>query len=1420
MADKRADQLKEITERLEQGVKDIFTSEMYTKYLLTMSKFHNYSFNNTLLIAMQRPDATLVAGYNAWKNKFNRYVKKGEKGIQIIAPAPVKEREEREKIDKDTGLAVLNENGEPEIEVVERVIPRFRVTTVFDYAQTDGEPLPTLEVNELTARVKDYTLLKEAIEQVSPVPIRFGEIEGSAKGYYSHMDKEICVRVDMSESQTIKTMIHEVAHAMLHDSDQMKQRGEEKDQLTKETEAESIAFTVCSALGIDTSDYSFPYVASWASGKELKELKDSMDTIRLTAADFLEKLETAVAERSVERMTAMEYAEKLIADKERDKTVFDNSQRNLIVNFAYKLDDRAATEELANNLAAAVAAENTEEINRLMWEAEEKIESLPDGMIGLSEMHEYGYLKDDVLPLTKEGAREWHRLGERIYPLFQDGTAGDFASQEEIEQHDGIFGIKADAWSAILLEKNEEYLEDEYARPDAALTAISREQALRLFDEGKQIYLIRISPWPVLVTEREEIERGSDYFQIAKEDLEKDKQKAMKSSEKAPVEKLAADLDDFAFDFDFYHYKDSVEDREQAVEALKEQIQAGDIQSIREWLQVAVEESEGESAEKAAELITRLDALVKEQKLLSGSEKQFGIYQITARDQEHDYRFMNLDFVKRHGMEVSRADYELVYTAPLTEKDTLEAIYERFNIQRPADFTGHSLSVSDVVVLNDGKSIKACYVDSIGFAELPDFFKERKMDLQKETILDEQLQEIEIFDKPGLFSNGRLRDEDVPEGLYRYDLRGSDYDPGQPILVEKTVIVNHAASILMAEELDLGADGRLELGEEGLNFTGGLLTVREFMKEQEEKNNGLLHGDSYNITVEGHIGTWYAIDETEVNGEKFFLLEHEEYGDEAACVAVNEQGKLVAEDLWNGFDEDFQDAVKEYFAEKNPTSQKEEQAVPVAEESRTDNSDVPVYYESFAYATKNGEVDLYRISRQLNEDCRNAIEEAIADNFDGMHLADDATKSVVEQFGMERIGYILAYTLNYNNHDGRYSHSNKEWADITCKGERGNNIRTDWIVRSHPAVLNGFVDMYRKELAAEQQQEPEKPFVQQFYVVTDLQTNPMQIEKFGNFDDAMSCYQQIPNFHLKALGVEKTPDPLPGSLDIVQCKNGIDTIVEDYKKVPGWDNPYIQNHVVALVVEALKVQDVAVAYEINDGYFHIQTSEDGCDYTLYNKDFTVMDGGIIEVDGYRPVQEVMEEVLAEHGHSVSECGVISAEYLQEQSYRAETQRAEAMKEKLAAEKPAPEASISFYVAECAEFPVMGEFHDNLTLEQALEVYDKIPAERMNGIKSIGFSLEDGSIYSGMFDLMVGGEVQAEVVNHIQHYRESPLVQKAISDMKTLLEKRQASKELEERPNIRQSVREALKNRKKAQEQQPNQEQVKPKKAKKKGEMEL
>ena len=1341
MAVDRKQQMKEITERLEQGVKDIFTSEMYTMYLRTMAKFHNYSFNNTLLIAMQRPDATLVAGFQAWKNKFNRYVKKGEKGIQIIAPAPIKEVEEREKIDKDTGLAVLNENGEPEMERMEYVIPRFRVTTVFDVSQTDGEPLPLLEVNELTASVKDYALLTAAIEQVSPVPIRFDEIEGEAKGYYSDIEKEICVQTGMGESQTIKTMIHEVAHAMLHNSDLMEQRGEEKDRLTKETEAESIAFTVCSALGIDTSDYSFPYVASWASGKELKELKDSMDTIRLTAADFLEKLEAAVAERSAERMTAMQYAEKLIGDKEQEKTIFDDEQRNLIVNFAFKLDDRAATEELVNGLAAAQSENDKEVVNRLMYDAQEKIENLPDGMIGVSEMHDYGYLKDDVLPLTKEGAREWHRAGEKIYPLFKDGAAGEFASKEQIEQHDGIFGIRTDTWERILLEQQESYLEDDFAHPEFPLSPISREQALRLFDEGKQIYFVRTSPWPTIVTERAEIERGSDVFQIASSDL-------------------------------------------------------------------VLEPS-------------------KEDSLLHSGEKQFGIYQITDRDPEHDYRFMGLDFVQKKGVTVSRANYDLIYAAPLTNKDTLEAIFERFNIQRPADFTGHSLSVSDVVVLNDGSTVKAYYVDSIGFAELPEFFKERNMNLQKETLLNEELQEIEIFDKPGLFSNGRLRDEEVPEGLYRYDLRGSDYDPGQPVTVEKNVVVNHAASVLMAEELDLGAKGRLELGEEGLNFTGAELTVREFMEEQQQKRSGLIHGDSDRITVEGHIGTWYAVDETEIGGEKFFLLEHEEHGDMAACVAVNEQGKLVAEDLWNGFDDGFLDAVKEYLSEKWNMPNKDdvvseiiEKAVPVPDNSAQDYSDVPVYYEPFSYAQEHGEVDLYRTSYRMNSECKQAIHETIADNYDGMHLGDDAVNQVVQQYGMERVGYILANTLHHKSYDGRFSASNKEWAEQVSTPEHNAErmtFRTDWVVDSHPAVLNGFVTMYRDELEAQKKLEQEQPFVKHFYVVENLQAAPLKIERFGNLDDAMSQYQALPSHYMKALGVEKNPDPLPGSLDILQCKNGIDTIVEDYKTVPGWDNPYIQNHVVQPLQGALAVQDVEVAYELPDAYFHIQTCDDGFDYTLYNKDFTERDGGVLETDGDKPIQEAVTELLTEFGYNAAEGGrVMDAAELREQADTVAEQQAEVLKEKLAAEKPAPKETLSFYAAECLEFTFAGEFHDHLTMEEALEAYDKIPANRMNADKCIGFCIEEDGGFVGMYELVVNDKVQRENINSINYFRDDKLVQQAISDTEELMAVRQKNKE-QERGSTKKSVLEALRGLKAKKQEQP--EQDKPKKAKKKG-MEL
>lgn len=290
------DRMKEITEQLEKGVEELFTSENYKTYLDTMSKFHTYSFNNTVLIAMQKPDASLVAGYDAWQKNFNRSVKKGEHGIRIIAPVEVKDRRTVGRIDPKTKEPVLDENGKQILDEVTVQSTRFRVTTVFDVSQTEGEPLPQIGVNELTGDVADFETFMKAIKEVSPVPIRMDDIESGAKGYYSLDAKEIVIQKGMSEQQTMKTIIHETAHAILHDKDTMKAQGIEKDKLTKEVEAESVAYTVCQHFGIDTSDYSFGYIAGWSSSMEMKELKSSMDTIRKTAAEIIEKVSDRVKE--------------------------------------------------------------------------------------------------------------------------------------------------------------------------------------------------------------------------------------------------------------------------------------------------------------------------------------------------------------------------------------------------------------------------------------------------------------------------------------------------------------------------------------------------------------------------------------------------------------------------------------------------------------------------------------------------------------------------------------------------------------------------------------------------------------------------------------------------------------------------------------------------------------------------------------------------------------------------------------------------------------------------------------------------------------------------------------------------------------------------------------------------------------------
>ena len=324
-SEKPADKLKEITDRLEQGIKELFDSDRYKEYLRVMSKFHNYSFNNTLLIAMQKPDASLVAGFQSWKNNFKRNVVKGEKGIKILAPSPFKIKQEMEKIDPATQKPVIGADGKPVKEEKEITIPAFKVVSVFDVSQTEGKELPDIAVDMLTGDVECFKDVFAALEKTSPVPIGFEKIEGNSHGYYHLEEKRIAIDEGMSELQTIKTAIHEIAHAKLHDIDPNAPKEEQAgrpDRRTREVQAESVAYAVCQHYGLDTSDYSFGYVAGWSSGRELDELKSSLETIRSTAAEIINSIDEHLQEIQKERDKEQAQKGTTIEAAEPDKDTF------------------------------------------------------------------------------------------------------------------------------------------------------------------------------------------------------------------------------------------------------------------------------------------------------------------------------------------------------------------------------------------------------------------------------------------------------------------------------------------------------------------------------------------------------------------------------------------------------------------------------------------------------------------------------------------------------------------------------------------------------------------------------------------------------------------------------------------------------------------------------------------------------------------------------------------------------------------------------------------------------------------------------------------------------------------------------------------------------------------------------------------
>ena len=325
-AEARKQEMDQMAEKLEAGVKDVFQGENYKAYLDFCAKMPRYSINNQILIMMQKPDATMCQSFTGWK-EMGRFVKKGEKGIRVMAPSPYKMEKEQDKMGAD-GKPVLDKDGEPVKETIEIKVNAFKPVSTFDISQTDGEPVPRLGVDELTGSVEGYTTLMEAIKQASPVPITFENIESGAKGYFQVEENRIAIQEGMSEAQTVKTALHEASHATLHNKEAMNADSDKKSRSQKECEAESVAYVVCQHYGIDTSEYSFPYVAGWSSDKEVPELKTSLDTIRRAASDLIVKIDEKVAELT-QSQDKNQFAEidQWIADH-GDELPFDNPGAN------------------------------------------------------------------------------------------------------------------------------------------------------------------------------------------------------------------------------------------------------------------------------------------------------------------------------------------------------------------------------------------------------------------------------------------------------------------------------------------------------------------------------------------------------------------------------------------------------------------------------------------------------------------------------------------------------------------------------------------------------------------------------------------------------------------------------------------------------------------------------------------------------------------------------------------------------------------------------------------------------------------------------------------------------------------------------------------------------------------------------------
>ena len=1535
MANNIEKQLKEISERLEQGVKEIFTSERYTEYLNTMSKFHNYSFNNTLLITMQKPEATLVAGYHAWQKKFNRHVKRGEKGIQIIAPAPIREKQEIEKIDPVTKEPVIGDDGQPETEIVEMVIPRFRATTVFDVSQTEGEPIAELEVPELTGSVQFYDTFMQALQNISPVPIRMMNVEGDAKGYYHQTEKYIAIKEDMSNVQTMKTGVHEVSHALLHDREVMDAEGVLKDQTTKEVEAESIAYIVCNHFGLDTSEYSFTYIASWCESRDMKALKASMDTIRKTSAEIIENIEAQMYELEMERPirdtfhkkdlilhlsgsmgseftydlienmsreqleqnveeyvsllesgeieenekplesfleekgaavtplydssghgenypidfydveydadtgvisfsdlspkeqaemivqkaefprnifseeekafvneyaetfpgqverlndlvwdmresydeagsklvyeviqaarvnfpakepeiaeeTAMQYAHRLIETAEAANTGnFTDSQRNLIVNFAYKMDDKDEVLGLVNRMMTAIRRPGSEYTRSLMNETQAQIDNFPDGMIGFIEMHEAGIRLEHMYPLEKNRAVELYREGAEVFLLHGNPDnpeqAGQILAETEnaILGHDGIFGITEAEW---------------------------------------------------------EVHKEREATAARQEKLEQD------------------------------------------------------------------------SAEKIDETL-----------LLHGESRRFAIYQMDSGD-EHTYQFMGIESAKSLGYTIDGKDYRMVYAAPWMPTITLDNIFERFNIDRPEDFRGHSLSVSDVIVINRGAEITAYYVDSFGFQELPEFVQQRMNMLEHNSVrayppvykgtLEQAMGERDVdayLDSRKLnldckkaieeairenFDGLHLKQNAAKEVVERFGeermtfvmantIRELSYD-GRFSRQNK----DWAEHIEVPENISRGRNLNLDYVIEShpAVLDGFIDMARAEIRMQRieqaiGENEVTITTETRGYEAEGHNGTWHTVDEKEYAGEKFFLMEHDEFGSDVAGIIVAENGQLVAEDLWNGFDAGALEAVSEYLQEKGisvenliPEIEPNELAYKIddkyfAIQKVDEGYDYTFYTLDFdeidGGVYDNPDISMQQAVEEILEEEDISLENAVpfdyedlmadveevqeeqmqrmqlekncpANIFEGLHREEalQTYEGIAMQFTRSK-GYLTiqateeGYSFIFYDSDlheiqgGDYDNpdaSIQEAAYEILKSERMDDMEC---VKVDYKEFEEMTIQHSKDLLQEGE----------LRATSEIGRNELALNSLSRAEVERGVLYHAQAI-LEDMGMEQEVELLAARVygsrsrqDLYREDSDLDVVLS-YKGDIREDSFFNALNESGIVMAGIRVDINPIAEERITLAEYIKESEKYLDQQEIKKLAADLDGFAYEYDTYEykdtvenreeQVERLTEDIQNKKTDSIKDwllgvseesdidSNVITARSLL--SRLEDTERLSIFDKQ--PEQEQQEATISFYVAECMEFPVMGEYHNNLTLEEAIKIYEGIPAERMHGIKGIGFDLQDGDEdYSGEYELMSADRIDRDLIDMIPYYKESPLVQKAIADMEKYLDEK-------------------------------------------------